>query len=101
LLPGAADSDAEAVIGQRRRRDRVVDPFVARRIDVELGAERTRLQRAFRTLINDRALRTRVRQGVGVALDEVLASFGADLCEEKTQMGEHRIVSANRLARLQ
>ena len=70
---GTADIDAEIMILDVDRRDRMVDPLVVRFVEVELGAEGTLVQRLLRTLVDDRTLRAREGQFLRIGLDEILA----------------------------
>ena len=90
------DHDAEVVRVDLGRTHRVVDPFVIGRIDVDLGAERTRVAGSLRTLVDDRTLQARERVFLGIALDEVLADFRPDRLEKITDVRKHWIVAAHR-----
>ena len=71
----------------------VVDPLIALLTHVELGAERSVVDLALGTLINQRALGTRERLGLGIAFDEVLANFGAYEFEDEAHMPHDGIVA--------
>ena len=80
------------------RRNRVVHPFVLRLIDIELRTKWPLVGAALGALIHNGTLCAGKRQLFAVSLDEVLADFRADKFEEKTEMRNHRVVAANRLA---
>ena len=75
----------------------MAQPFVARRVDVEQGAERALVERHLGALIDDRALVARERHAIGLALEEILPHLGADLFEDEAQMGGDRIVAQDRV----
>ena len=97
---GAADADAERLDRDRPRRDRMLQPFEAGRVDVELGAERPLVERHLGALVDDRALVARERQAVGLALEEILPHFRPDFLEQEPQMRRDRIVAQHRMAGL-
>jgi hypothetical protein len=62
-------------------RHRVVDPLVAFRVHVALGAERKRIARTLGSLVDDVPVLARKGLSVGVRLDEVLLDLGPNLFE--------------------
>ena len=96
----AADRDAELLGLDRPGRDRMAQPFIALGVDVELGAERALVQRHLGALIDDRALRARERQAVGLALEEILPHLRPEFLEQEPQMRRDRIVAQHRMALL-
>ena len=100
LGAAGADQDAEVVRLQHRRLHRVVDPLVADRADVHLGAERSLVGLALGALIDQRALLARERRRLAIALDEVLAHLRPDELEQEAQVADHRVVAQDRVARL-
>jgi len=95
-----ADAHAEVVRGHARGLQRVVDPFVAFGLHVELGAQRALVGVALGALVHQRALLARERGGLVVALDEVLAHLGSDELEQEAQVADHRVVAQDRVAAL-
>ena len=75
----------------------MVDPLKPYCVGIKLGPERTLVEHIFGALIDDRALLARERRGLGVALDEILANFGANKFEHETQMPNDGIVALNRM----
>ena len=98
LLAPGADGDAEVVAGNRAGRDGMHHPLKTSGVYVQLRAKGTLVRLAFGALVDQRALRPREGHGLGIVLNKVLADFGADEFEEKTQMGDHRVVAQNRAA---
>jgi hypothetical protein len=98
---GAADLDAKVVALDMDRRDRMVDPFVVRLVEIELGAEGAFVHGLLGALVDDGALGTREGQFLGIGFEEILADFGTDVFEEKAEMRQHRVVAADGLAWLQ
>ena len=94
----ATDGNTKIVIVDIGRCDRMVHPFVLRLIDIELGTERAFIRSALRTLVYDRALRAGEGQLFAVGLDKILANFRANKLEEKSEMGDDRIVATYGLA---
>ncbi len=79
----------------------MLKPFIARRVNVELRAERPLVQREFGALVDDRAPVARERQAVLFALEEILPDLRANLFKKKTQMSGDRIIAKDRMMRLQ
>ena len=97
----SADGDAERLLRHRPRRHRMVEPFVARGIDVVLRAERPLVQRPLGALVDDGALVAGKRRAVFFAFEKILADLGADLLEDEADMRRERIVAQHRVPRLQ
>ncbi len=79
----------------------MVEPFIAFRAHVQLGAERPLVGLALGTLVDQRALHARERRGLGVALDEVLADLRAEIFQQIAQVAGHRVVAQQRVPGLQ
>ena len=94
---GTADQDAERRLGDLSRRDRMAQPLVALRVDVELRAERPLVELHLGALVDDGALVARKRQTVGLALEEILPHLRPHLLEQEAQVGGDRIVAQNRV----
>ena len=82
----AADDDAERLLGDRLRRDRMVEPLEAAGIDVVLRAERPLVQGPLGALIDERALVAGERRAVFFAFEKILADLGADFFEDEADM---------------
>src|SRR5262249_6512632 len=81
-----ADGHSEVVRRDFRRRERVIDPLVARGLNVELRTEWALVGIALRALVHDRTLLARERRPLVVALDEVLADLGPDALEQEPEV---------------
>ncbi len=101
LRAAAADHDAEIGGIDRRRRQRMVDPFVVHRVGIVQAAERAHVVDALGALVDQGALLARERDLGGVRLDEVLAHLRADRFQAVAEVGEDRVVAAQGAASLQ
>src|SRR5690606_4807370 len=97
---GSAHHDPEIRIGDARRHQRMVDPFVALAIDILACAERALVDFLLGALVDDRALRARERRGLRIVFQEVLADLRPDELEKKAQIAQDRVVAAYRVPRL-
>src|ERR1700733_1853232 len=93
----SADDDAERLLDDVLRRDRMVEPLVAAGIDVVLRAERPLVQRPPGALTNKRALVARERRAVLFAFEKILPNLGTDLFENKADMRGQRIIAQHRV----
>src|SRR6185312_636493 len=99
LAFGPADADAKIVAVDFGRRQRVVDPFVLRGIQIEFAAERALVLDVFRTLVHERAFGMRKRHMVGVGLNHVLAQHRAEEFEKRADVrGDRKIAPQRALA---
>mmetsp|Transcript_26161 Transcript_26161/g.80470 ORF Transcript_26161/g.80470 Transcript_26161/m.80470 type:complete len:257 (+) Transcript_26161:935-1705(+) len=80
--------------------ERVVDPLVAFRVHRLPRAEAHRVPDVLRTLIHHRPRRARERDGLVVALDEVLLDFRSNRFEEVPEMDQDRKITPQRRPRL-
>ena len=71
----------------------MIDPFVLRGIDVNLGAKRALIDGTFCALIHNRALLTRERNFFGVIFQEILANFRANFFKQKAKVRKYWIVA--------
>src|SRR5262249_11791266 len=97
---GSADYDTERLGRRTLRRDRVMQPLRAVRVDIVLGAERSLVEHVLGALIDDRTLVAAERLALFLVLEEILAHLGPDVLEQKTQMRRDRIVAQHRMPRL-
>ena len=97
----AADEDTKRLLGDRFRRDRMIEPFEAAGIDVVLGAERPLVQGPLGALVDQRALVARERRAVLFAFQKILPDLGADLFEDEADMRRERVIAQDRVALLQ
>jgi hypothetical protein len=78
----------------------VGQPRVARRVDVELGAERLLVGHVLRPLIDEAARVAIERPTAGVVFDEVLVQLGAHVLEKEPQVTDDRVVAQDAVVRL-
>ena len=76
LALGPAHLDPGVRLGQEVGRERVVDPLVARRVDIPLRPEGHRVAHALGSLVDHRAHLPAQRPPVRLPLDEVLVQLG-------------------------
>src|SRR5579862_6874060 len=81
-----ANGDAEMLLVHRLQGERMAQPLVTLRINVELRAQGPLVELHLGALIDDRALVAAERQTVLLALEEILAHFRPYLFEEEAQM---------------
>ena len=79
----------------------MVHPLKTTGIGVELRAEWALVDVLLGPLIHQCPLQARERHRIAVGLDQVLANLGTDRLEHEAQMPEHRVISQDRVARLQ
>src|SRR5690606_18290517 len=90
-----AHHDAEIRIGNARRHQRMVDPFVALAIHIFAGAEWTLVDFLLGALVNDRALCARERRGLRIVFQKILADLRPDELEKEAQIAQDGVVAPN------
>ncbi len=95
-----ADGDAEIVVLDRRRHDRMRNPAIADGIDVADGAEGLLVVDALGAAIDEGALFARERQRIAIVLDDILPDFRADGFDPETEMADQGVVAQDRMLSL-